>query len=337
MVAQVKTIDFLPEIFKTKTNEQFLSATLDQLVQQPKFNRIQGYIGSKFGYGVNATDKYLTEPTKIREEYQLEPAVVFTKKDTSIAVDLLTYPGILDSLKLQGGNTDNNSSLFQNQFYSWDSFANLDKLINFSQYYWLPNGPDLVTVTNSLLYKYLAYSVSDAATGYIFTANEIQDETVNPEITVLRGGSYEFLVDQDSEFYIQTSPGISGVDPRKKNISSREVFGVVNNGTNNGTVTFNVPLAAAQNEWNYPGDIRIDMVTTLAFNDIDGKRSIDVPSIDGVYDINGKTLLFYGTKPGATGLMTEFFDGQYDVNDSLITTPKSVTITATDGLTNAIS
>lgn len=337
MVAQVKTIDFLPEIFKTKTNEQFLSATLDQLVQQPKFNRIQGYIGSKFGYGVNATDKYLTEPTKIREEYQLEPAVVFTKKDTSTAVDLLTYPGILDSLKLQGGNTDNNSSLFQNQFYSWDSFANLDKLINFSQYYWLPNGPDLVTVTNSLLYKYLAYSVSDAATGYTFTANEIQSETVNPEITVLRGGSYEFLVDQDSEFYIQTSPGISGVDPRKKNISSREVFGVVNNGTNNGTVTFNVPLATAQNEWNYPGDIKIDMVTTLAFNDIDGKRSIDVPSIDGVYDINGKTLLFYGTKPGATGLMTEFFDGQYDVNDSLITTPKSVTITATDGLTNVIT
>lgn len=337
MVTQVKTIDFLPEIFKTKTNEQFLSATLDQLVQQPKFNRIQGYIGSKFGYGVNSTDKYLVEPTKVREEYQLEPSVIFTKKDTSVAVDLLTYPGILDSLNLQGGNNTNNSSLFQNQFYSWDSFANLDKLINFSQYYWLPNGPDLVTVTNSLLYKYLTYTVSNEATGYTLTANEIEDQSVNPDITLLRGGSYEFLVDQDSEFYIQTSPGISGVNPRKKNVSSREVFGVVNNGSNNGTVTFNVPLSIAQNEWNYPGDIRIDMVTTLAFSDIEGKRSIDVPSIDGVYDINGKTLLFYGTKPGATGLMTEFFDGQYDVNDSLITAPKTVTITATDGVTNVIT
>lgn len=337
MVTQVKTIDFLPEIFKTKTNEQFLSATLDQLVQQPKFNRIQGYIGSKFGYGVNSSDKYLVEPTKVREEYQLEPAVIFTKKDTSVAVDLLTYPGILDSLKLQGGKTNNNSSLFQNQFYSWDSFADLDKLINFSQYYWLPNGPDLVTVTNSLLYKYLTYTVSDGSTGYVFTANEIQDETTNPEITVLRGGSYEFLIDQNSEFYIQTSPGVSGVDPRKSNISSREVFGVVNNGISNGKLTFNVPAATAQNEWNYPGDIRIDMVTTLAFNDIDGKKSTEVPSIDGVYDINGKTLLFYGTKPGVTGSITEFFDGQYDVNDSLITTPKIVNITATDGVTNVIT
>lgn len=337
MVSQVKTIDFLPEIFKTKTNEQFLSATLDQLVQQPKFNRIQGYIGSKFGYGVNAKDKYLVEPTKVREDYQLEPAVVFTKKDTSVAVDLLTYPGILDSLKLQGGNVTNNSSLFQNQFYSWDSFVDLDKLINYGQYYWLPNGPDIVTVTNSLLYKYLTYTVTNGATGYTFTANEVEDESVNPQITVLRGGSYEFLVDQNSEFYIQTSPGVSGVDPRKKNVSSREVYGVLNNGSSNGTVTFNVPLATAQDQWNYPGDIRIDMVTTLSFNDIEGKRSTDVSSIDGVYDIQGKTLLFYGSKPGTTGLMSEFYDGQYDVNDSLITTPKTITITATTSSTNIVT
>ena len=44
MVTQVRTIDFLPEIFKTKTNEQFLAATLDQITQQPDFRRIQGYI-----------------------------------------------------------------------------------------------------------------------------------------------------------------------------------------------------------------------------------------------------------------------------------------------------
>ena len=102
MVTKVRTIDFLPDIFKTRTNNQFLSATLDQLVQQPDFKKIQGYIGSKFGYGISSGDKYLTEPSKIRTDYQLEPTVVFKKKDTKIAVDLLTYPGFLDSIKLQG-------------------------------------------------------------------------------------------------------------------------------------------------------------------------------------------------------------------------------------------
>lgn len=52
MVTKVRTIDFLPDIFKTNTNRQVLGATLDQLVQQPNFKRIQGYVGSKFGYGV---------------------------------------------------------------------------------------------------------------------------------------------------------------------------------------------------------------------------------------------------------------------------------------------
>lgn len=216
MVSQVRTIDFLPEIFKTKTNEQFLSATLDQLTQQPKFNRIQGYIGSKFGYGVNANDKYLVEPNKIRTDYQLEPSVIFTKKDTSVAIDLLTYPGILDSLKLQGAVTSNNSKLFDNQFYSWDSFVDLDKLINFGQYYWLPNGPDTVTIRNSLLYKFLTYNVSNTPTGYSFSANEVEDQGINPQITVLRGGSYEFIVDQSSEFFIQYEPGVSGVDLEEK-------------------------------------------------------------------------------------------------------------------------
>ena len=44
MVAQVRTIDFLPEIFRTPTNEQFLSATLDQLVQPPNFRKVQDFL-----------------------------------------------------------------------------------------------------------------------------------------------------------------------------------------------------------------------------------------------------------------------------------------------------
>jgi hypothetical protein len=47
MVNKVRTLDFLPEVFRTETNAQFLNATLDVLVQQPNFNRVEGFIGSK--------------------------------------------------------------------------------------------------------------------------------------------------------------------------------------------------------------------------------------------------------------------------------------------------
>ena len=130
MASRVRTIDFLPEIFRTTTNEQFLNATLDQLVQPPQYNRIQGYIGSKFGYGVQSKDTYLSEPSKDRADYQLEPAIIFNKKGTSIATDAITYPGLIDALTMQGAVTKDHSKLFTNEFYSWDSFVDLDNAIS---------------------------------------------------------------------------------------------------------------------------------------------------------------------------------------------------------------
>ena len=56
MATRIRTLNFLPEIFKTPTNSQFLQATLDQVVDQPNLTKIQGYVGSKFGYGINAKD-----------------------------------------------------------------------------------------------------------------------------------------------------------------------------------------------------------------------------------------------------------------------------------------
>ena len=38
-MAIIKTVNFLPSIFRTETNNKFLNATLDQLVSQPDFQR----------------------------------------------------------------------------------------------------------------------------------------------------------------------------------------------------------------------------------------------------------------------------------------------------------
>jgi hypothetical protein len=45
-MATTRTVDFLPPIFQTSTNRQFLAATLDQLVQEPEFKKTQGYVGT---------------------------------------------------------------------------------------------------------------------------------------------------------------------------------------------------------------------------------------------------------------------------------------------------
>jgi hypothetical protein len=96
---RIRTLEFLPEIFKTSTNAQFLGATLDQLVNPPKTERIQGYVGSKFGNGINANDYYVTEPNATRTDYQLSPGVAFLNNNQSTAKDFLSYPELIDAIK----------------------------------------------------------------------------------------------------------------------------------------------------------------------------------------------------------------------------------------------
>ena len=283
MATRIRTIDFLPEIFKTDTNNQFLSATLDQLTQTPKFTKVQGYVGSKFGYGVQANDGYVSEPNKIRADYQLEPAVIFKKTNTNTAIDAMTYAGLLAALKIEGAITNDHERLFNNEFYSWDSFCDLDKLINYSQYYWLPQGPDPVTVTTDVVYRSREFTVvhtNDLV--YDFQSKLITLPAGNPVLTLVRGGRYTFTVNQDNPFYIQTEPGLSGTRATATNISTRDIYGLDINGLKLGTFTFDVPLATAQDNNNYPGDNSVDLVTTLKFEDIHGKKLSEIKSIDGI-------------------------------------------------------
>ena len=295
MATRIRTLDFLPEIFKTPTNAQFLSATLDQLTSQPNTKKIQGYIGSKFGYGVNPNNYYVTEPTKTRTDYQLEPGVVFTNQSETNAKDFISYPGILDALKLQGGITDNNDRLFNSQFYSWDPVVDLDKIINFNQYYWLPAGPPAVNISTTIIYNSVNYLVQNQADSYLISSNIEPTGTVNPTLTLLRGGTYTFTVNQNSQFWIQGAPGITGYSPTQPNLQTRDVYGVSNNGAEYGVITFQVPEKNALDQYNFPTGPTVDVISTLPFSQVNGALVSTLGGIDGVTSLNNLTVMFYDT------------------------------------------
>lgn len=337
MVTRVRTLDFLPEIFKTPTNQQFLGATLDQLTQQRNTARVEGYIGSKFGYGINASDNYVVEPNKVRTDYQLDPAVVFLKKDTDTAKDFLTYPGLLDALKLQNGETTDNNVLMENQFYSWDSFVNLDKLINFGQYYWLPNGPKSVTVSAEVVYNSVNYAVTSNSNAYTFTGDDTPLPGSNPLITLMRGGTYTFEVNQASNFWIQGVPSVTGYNPAQPNVNTRDILGVTNNGAKNGLITFNVPYRNAIES--YSGNIAVDLVTNLTYDQINGRRFSELGyAIDGIGGVDGKTLMFYGTDPSTKGYVGSFYNTEgFEQDDPNLSQAIITTVSATTSGTNVLT
>ena len=194
-MARTRSVDFLPEIFRTPVNKQFLAATLDQMVQEPKFKKTQGFIGRTVGPGVNPNDKYVVEPDKTRQDYQLEPGIISLEPDTDKIKNVITYPGINDAIGFQGGDQTRPDQLYNSEYYSWDPFVDYDSFVNFSQYFWVPEGPQTVEINTGGILTTDNFVVTRENGVYTFsgvTGN-------NPRLDLVRGGSYTFQVAQNAK------------------------------------------------------------------------------------------------------------------------------------------
>ena len=151
MAETKKSVNLLPEYLRTDKNSKFLSSTIDQLIQTPQVERVDGYVGSKITPNYDpTTDYYLNENSKLRKSYNLDPALVF-KDSTDNVTDVVSYDDLINELKIQGAPTDNLDALFRSKFYAYDPLIDWDKLINYTDYYWLPVGPDLILINDENL------------------------------------------------------------------------------------------------------------------------------------------------------------------------------------------
>jgi len=146
MTEKRRIIDQLPVVHQTETLRKFFAATADHLFQPGKSTPFSGYIGRKPSYFDPYKDFYVTEPTALRQAYQLEPAML--SYDSSATINqILFYEDMVNSIRANGGNIDNQSRLFDSEYYSWAPPVDLDKLCNPSQYFWVGNRAEIPTVT----------------------------------------------------------------------------------------------------------------------------------------------------------------------------------------------
>ena len=289
-----RTIKLLPQIFQTDHNKKFLNATLDQLVTKTSLGRIHGYIGRSTSQAHAQGDNYLPELTLERQQYQLEPGVVVSIPNQEKFVS--NYADVLSSINFYGGNNSNHDRLFSNEYYSYDGQFDFDKFINYSQYYWLTNGLDSVDVGASGVLFNQDYTVTRVPSDNAYKLSGLKQ--LNPTIILARGGTYTFNLNQDgNSFYIQAEPGVSGVYSNQTNESTRDIYGMMYNGTDSGEVIFGVPQRTAQ-DWilEAPEQTVVDFATSLTFKQLHnltlaGFKSL-YGSIDSVRDIENKTLIF---------------------------------------------
>lgn len=334
-MAVTKSVQFLPEIFRTETNKKFLNATVDQLINEPQLKKINGYIGRKLAPSFKNTDSYIREISADRQNYQLEPSVIIKNPITEAIEFVGSYSDLINQISYYGGITNKHDRLFKSEYYTYDPRIDFDKLINFSQYYWLENGPDAITISAAgVPLEYTFNVVYDSVTKtYSFTG---QSGIPNPTVTLARGGTYDFVInDPDNPFFIQGKPGVSGADPLNLNVNTREVLGVTNNGEDFGVVRFVVPPEDAQLQWTglaLAGTA--DYATMLSYTDVQGAtvdELLQLGGIDGpVTEVIGKYLIFLNSEKTddefwndpkvviADGVANfDTYDaGQYDPSDS---------------------
>jgi len=127
-----KSSDLLPELFRTSKNRKFLNATLDQLISENRSVRINSFIGRQTAANYSAGDKYLPEISLDRQNFQLEPAVVY-RDGNGNTESVHTYPDLLNQLDFLNSDISNPSSLFAQDYYNWSGFIDYDKLVNYGE------------------------------------------------------------------------------------------------------------------------------------------------------------------------------------------------------------
>ena len=197
-----KTSELLPQIFQTEANSKFFAGVLDPLVQPGVLEKKVGYLGRRYGKTYNSSDVYLDTDQTLRSKYQLEPGVV-VEKDGKIE-KFYDYLDFKNQLKFFNNNNDRDDLITSQEHYTWNPPVDWDKLVNYREYYWVPEGPPAIKILGQAQNITSTYRVGlGVGSVYIFTPDGLSN---NPTLTLYRGQTYKFQINAPGNpFLIKTS------------------------------------------------------------------------------------------------------------------------------------
>ena len=198
--------DSLPGVLNTDLLQKFLKGTGDNLFQPELTEKLSGFVGRVPSHADLIKDFYIKESTKERREHQLEPTMISTDPDTGEITNVSFYDDIVNLIRFQGGIIDNQDRLFETETYSWMPPINPDMLMNYTNYFWFPSGPDVIRITEvTNIGSYIGSSQSVVVEGNdlidgtrIILENDLSDE-YNNRVYVVGGVGTSFTLSIDSE------------------------------------------------------------------------------------------------------------------------------------------
>ena len=316
------TSSLLPRYFRTDTNKKFIGSTLDQLTSPGVVEKLNGFVGSREAKAAIVDDNYISDVSKQREDYQLEPYTIIEDNIGNIEFNA-DYIDLLGQIEAFNSTTKNHDKLFAQEFYAWNPHIDFDKFTNFREYYWLPNGAQEVPVRGNGVEVVSTYKVTVEVDGgdpaFVFSPDGV---TRNKKLTLYRGQTYIFEVDTkghpfgialsrlknvpyaDSAVYAENLylDGVEITEEYDDTVKFRDDY--IDNGfIEKGTLKFTVPTNApaelyyiSQNDINVSGNLNLfDIEESTEINVVEeilGKKTYKTS--DGWDFSNGMKIYFQG-------------------------------------------
>lgn len=139
----------LPVVLQTTAIKNFFESTVEQLFSKANVEVVSGYIGSKTSAD-NGTTGYIVEPTSDKAHYALSPVVNTINYTTKESEDFIFFDELIDILSTYGVDTSNQNKIFGTNFSSFVPPIDIDKFVNYQEYYWYPDGPTVIPVSGTL-------------------------------------------------------------------------------------------------------------------------------------------------------------------------------------------
>ena len=142
-----KYFDLLPVQHQTSVNKNFFESTVEQLFAKANLEDVKGFVGRKIpGVDNNTNTVFVEQPAPNRDYYNLEPTVTTINKTTGNPDNFIFYEDYIFNHRSKGGLIGNHDRIFKSEQYNFAPPIDLDKFINYQNYYWYSAGPEPIQV-----------------------------------------------------------------------------------------------------------------------------------------------------------------------------------------------
>ena len=140
----------LPGVLQTTAIKNFFESTVEQLFSPANVEVINGFLGKQDSNQFNVNGSFLRESTANRHHYSLTPAVNTLNQETGESENFIFYDELVDKLKVYGVDTKDHNRLFSTNYTSFLPPIDIDKFVNYQEYFWSNNDLRAITVAGSL-------------------------------------------------------------------------------------------------------------------------------------------------------------------------------------------